>query len=94
MFLKGKYIKLENHQIEPVIKILYGLGYIWNCRISYIDIVRKLYNRNIYGVYIYEINDSELDWVDIDIHISKIREYIDVDLVKLIREYKLKRILK
>ena len=90
MLLDGKYIKLEKKQIKPILDLLYKKGYNWpsggNNEIS-VELYEKY---DFIYVYSHSISTSYLQYSDIELNFS----VVFFDIVKFLRENKLKRILK
>ena len=90
MILDGKYIIFKKEQIYPILDILYNLGYKWSLHTNE-EYSKILYNR--YPKFCCIISDGyRLKVSKIDDCIEHNKEKLDVNI--LLREKKLKRILK
>ena len=99
MILDGKYILLEKSQYRTILPILYNIGYIWDP--NYIvgpineSFISQLYEKHEKLTLTSTKNNNQLlaytEW--------SVNNYANCDgkdelnIVKLLREYKLKRIL-
>jgi len=90
MNLKGKYIEINENNVEYIINLLYSKGYSWReFDIEKILIHIKCYmgiNGYLYIKFLSQKSFIVSSWVSIN--------YIKYDINHILREYKLKRILK
>jgi hypothetical protein len=93
MILDGKYVILKNKQIKQILPILIENGYIWGYTDESYYIETKLYkkfDRIIIAsvntlIYYYPCVKEFIDWN---------KNLIEIKPETILREYKLKRILK
>jgi len=91
MNLEGKYIEINLKNVKQVVTFLYSIGYDWaenglslNVSIIHITSLIKEYN----AIYFECINEKEF-WIAR----QKSNKYCFLDIKKLMREDKLKRVL-
>jgi len=93
MNLNGYYIEINRNNVESIIKILYGKGYFWS--VLKHDLNETLFR---YSSHINLYKKSHIIFYDTNVFYFETiiveEKYKFFDINKLIREYKLKRILK
>jgi len=91
MLLDGKYIMVEKDKIGKTLEFLYSIGYDWLHK-NGDYIYENLKDKEKIYIFSDEDDNSVIFWdSDTNRHIS-IKKYIDIN--KVLRENKLKRILK
>ena len=92
--LKNKYITLNKNELKTYLRILYDFGYKWRSnRSDMFNILSNLINTE--SIYIYLDNDGFLVWFQFYEKCPFIENVkTRLDIKKILREEKLKRILK
>jgi len=91
MIFKNVCIEVEKENLEIAIKFLYDKGFYWrNLPYSYKNML--LYNKDIY--YLIIENEKYITWMHKGENMTDYYDYKQIDFVTLLREEKLKRILK
>jgi len=94
MNLHGKYIEIDRNNIEYVITLLYSIGYEWTigkCLNHTLDGYKNFTNETGKSYIRIHINDDQFIFLH---HIPDDNIYTYFNINILLREYKLKRILK
>jgi len=97
MILDGKYIILRKNQIKPILNYLYSIGYNWPSTLNYntenYEISNELYHK-FESIAIMSIENKRLQYfLTSEIHFN-VDDRTFLDINKIIREHKLKYILK
>jgi len=91
MLLTGKYIVINKKEdIKPFLNFLYSNGYYWNA--DHKKMIKGLYEDFTKQIYIsssFNFNDKSLWWFT-----HKLEDKTELNIRSLLREEKLKRILK